>query len=557
MAIRDRLRNISRTHGLEASVHGIPKIAQAKSKSPKIFWSIISICCICAIGYSIGNIVVNYLQKPKTLDINIITASDDIKFPDVTVCNKFPFDVERWLILNEGVFEYINNGNNATVKTDPQHKSLHQLMKSEFSLDNVMEKEKQFREYHLESLVKEYLGYQTKRNVIQRYVRESVKDERIRSDKIRHLNQWSSLVLSLKEEFIKAFGNRQKTFIADCLYDNMKCKIGAVKNHRDVDYLNCYTFSDITMDMKSKHPIRPGQENGLWLTLFLGDPGYVNVGKHVDINLPYNPLNGGFGARIAIHTPGSVAHPKANGFDVAPGHQSNVDLKIQRTSRVNAPYGMCMESDTKEHNEYTRHSCIQKCMSDVFLEKCGCVPSDVMPNVDFKNWNVTYCDEITSDPITWSNRSDCQLGIRSMFSRNDILEEKCQCFEPCEDIEYDFRLSTSQWPSPYEIDSLLQSDMMRKYTTKKQNIAYWKNGGFAKNFVRLNVHLASNRIKHVTERPVYELHALLGTIGGNLALFMGMSVITLIQGFVYLSACACALCGRDNDDDEDETYEKV
>ena len=141
------------------------------------------------------------------------------------------------------------------------------------------------------------------------------------------------------------------------------------------------------------------------------------------------------------------------------------------------------------------------------------------------------------------DRIQCARETRDATQKNATLLEKCRCFPPCSEVFYDISYSLSKWPAGgYEGDAAyfdvfhVERFRERFLGTPKYNIVseYFtdktREQGM-KDFARLNVYIADSNVIITTETPDYLSTQLVSDIGGQLGLWVGISVITLAEVF--------------------------
>jgi len=110
--------------------------------------------------------------------------------------------------------------------------------------------------------------------------------------------------------------------------------------------------------------------------------------------------------------------------------------------------------------------------------------------------------------------------------------EKCKCYPPCGDIVYDVGYSLSPLPEPTGEYNKFYSefDVFLENMPKPTRQLYEKlNTTSNRVLSRLNVFIADCNIIKTTESPDYEPIRLVSDVGGQLGLWIGVSVITLVE----------------------------
>ncbi|KAK2152815.1 hypothetical protein LSH36_317g03027 [Paralvinella palmiformis] len=158
-----------------------------------------------------------------------------------------------------------------------------------------------------------------------------------------------------------------------------------------------------------------------------------------------------------------------------------------------------------------------------------------------QNFSVVRNNPYCSDMIhTWQRRMQCRRQVYDdMTIHEPEAMEECLCYPPCNDMEYDSSYSLSTLPDDPEENTAFYVNI-NQYTetldeSKKQLLASKFGGisnikkGMMKHMSRLNVHIADNNIMKTTESPDYEAIRLVSDIGGQLGLWIGISVMTLFE----------------------------
>ena len=113
-----------------------------------------------------------------------------------------------------------------------------------------------------------------------------------------------------------------------------------------------------------------------------------NVGLQITFDV--NPQDYGaayaqeYGIRVAVHSPGEFSYPQADGFTIAPGEITQINIKHEQQQRLQAPYNSsCMdqyppiyELENLIFNDRYRYSltaCKMACIDYYLKTMCGCV----------------------------------------------------------------------------------------------------------------------------------------------------------------------------------------
>ena len=137
--------------------------------------------------------------------------------------------------------------------------------------------------------------------------------------------------------------------------------------------------------------------------------------------------------------------------------------------------------------------------------------------------------------------------------------EKCNCHWPCEETTYSTSILQAPWPIKRSLDSFLK-DILEDHPNKEDLKAYQhyqklkSNNAtreeiyawVASHFLRLNIYANSNIVLVKEQVPMYTPTDLLCNIGGCLGLWVGMSVITIVECFDLGFKMFVNLCNVEN-----------
>ena len=122
--------------------------------------------------------------------------------------------------------------------------------------------------------------------------------------------------------------------------------------------------------------------------------------------------------------------------------------------------------------------------------------------------------------------------------------EKCNCFPPCDEVAYDVSYSLSKWPaSGYEGDAAYydvfgierfaqrfnNADSQGKYDLFQKYFTVENRGKGMRDFARLNVYIADSNVVKTQESADYTRNQVVSDIGGQLGLWVGISIITFAE----------------------------
>ncbi|XP_070192797.1 FMRFamide-activated amiloride-sensitive sodium channel-like [Littorina saxatilis] len=501
--------------GSESNAHGLAKIVTSSDTKRKVIWALMVIIGFTAATLQLSLLVRKYLLF-QVVELSEIKDSMPVEFPAITVCNNDPFSVRKLRLLFE--------------KPDDT-----ELM--------------------------QWLNFTQKFN--------------FGAEHTPHLTSIRAFYENLGEE-ARSISHDLDDFLIHCRFNQEKCHISNFTTFFDGNYFNCFTFNGGEQGEKLlMHATGP--QNGLSLILSL-DNDEPPLGSYGVYNLESNILHSA-GARVVVHAPNTMPSPVDHGLDIPPGYSSSIGLKANLHTRLSEPYGNCSTARLPGMDyANTFFSCLQVCKQRIIIEECKC-KSSALPDGPFGK-NVSFCGAIPNWKNILAGRGGYKPGDRvpvtsfacedrkmKELSNDRAYETSCQCYQPCGETFYQKAVSLSYWPLEfYQLYALQlfygsdikQSFMHEAYTLlnelsnisglmKERNdtraediikesltLTEKEKGQRASNLIRqnllrLNVYMEDLSVVEYRQLPAYGLADLFADIGGTLGLWMGISVLTIME----------------------------
>ncbi|XP_043564749.1 acid-sensing ion channel 5-like [Chiloscyllium plagiosum] len=280
------------------------------------------------------------------------------------------------------------------------------------------------------------------------------------------------------KNFTKKYGYQiDNTTLIKCDFFGEPCYPKDFK-HVFTEYGSCYTFNH---DDTAK---RSANISGRGLTVML------------DIKQPEmtdNPSLGFVDAGISfvIHSPKEPPQVETMGLLAGVGMHAYAAIRQLKTINQEYPWGECNPNIKLEHHDtYTTYGCLQECKSKHIKEHCGCIPFLLPDYIEKKGL--------------------CKAGAHSF-----------NCPVPCEEIKYSTVVSYSTFPSLKGLKFL-----SKQFQKSKQYIR--------ENFVYIDIAYKDLNYEMTQQQKALSVTELIGDVGGQLGLFCGGSVITIIEILEYL-----------------------
>uniref|UniRef100_A0A8C3CVT6 Acid-sensing ion channel 1 n=1 Tax=Cairina moschata TaxID=8855 RepID=A0A8C3CVT6_CAIMO len=264
-------------------------------------------------------------------------------------------------------------------------------------------------------------------------------------------------------------------------------------------YGKCYTFNAGQDGKPRLITMKGGTGNGLEIMLDIQQDEYLPVWGETD------ETSFEAGIKVQIHSQDEPPLIDQLGFGVAPGFQTFVSCQEQRLIYLPPPWGDCkaVAGDSEFYDTYSITACRIDCETRYLVENCNCrmvhMPGDA-----------PYCT-----PEQYKECADPAL---------DFLVEKdneyCVCEMPCNVTRYGKELSMVKIPSKASA----------KYLAKKYNKSEQYIG---ENILVLDIFFEALNYETIEQKKAYEVAGLLGDIGGQMGLFIGASILTVLELFDY------------------------
>ncbi|KAM4705250.1 acid-sensing ion channel 1C-like [Rhinophrynus dorsalis] len=301
------------------------------------------------------------------------------------------------------------------------------------------------------------------------------------------------------QEFYDRAGHSMEDMVLECRYRNREC---GAENFTVIytRYGKCYTFNSGQDGFELLYTMKGGTGNGLELMMDIQQDEYLPVfGETDETSLEA-------GVKVQIHSQEEPPFIDQLGFGVAPGFQTFVSCQQQQLLYLPPPWGACKSTpfDSPYFKNYSITACRIDCELRYLLEKCKCRMVH-MPG------NATVCS-----PEQYGECADKEL---------DFLVEKdnsyCVCETPCSTVRYGKELSMVKIPSKASA----------RYLAKKYN----KTEEYIEdNILVLDIFFEALNYETIEQKKAYEVAGLLGDIGGQMGLFIGASILTILEIFDYL-----------------------
>ncbi|XP_063970061.1 acid-sensing ion channel 4-A-like [Lytechinus pictus] len=260
----------------------------------------------------------------------------------------------------------------------------------------------------------------------------------------------------------------------------------------------CFTFNYNTIDRLRARA--PGISHGLQVLLDVREWEYF-----------YSPalgIPGSSGFQIQVFDSNTTT-PRVNEYGVAvgPGTRTLIGLSLYESHNLPPTLGgKCGEKTLKYHDVYRVSSCRLECQTDFVIASCGC-RAHFMPGSDRE------CNP---------PEMMCVRDAAKTFNKDAAF--RCECPIPCRQVRYEATVSQTKYPSDF------YSKYLADQISATRNVNLTEDN-FRDSLCLINIFF-TELIRHkTTQQQAYSFVSLLSDIGGSLGMWIGGSILTLVEVF--------------------------
>ena len=332
----------------------------------------------------------------------------------------------------------------------------------------------------------------------------------------------------LSNEDKSKLGHYLEDILIECKFNGFQCTPKNFTWSFDEVYGNCYTFNSgfdsngNRVDLKQSKI--SGPRSGLQLKV------YVNFYEGL---LGFFKQNG-LGAVIRIGNSSYSTFFDANGVLVSPGFQTNIAVDREFKFMLPKPYSNCeINSNSPTYRpdsdlyslighsvyDYTQQLCFSQCRQSRFIKKKNCS----LP-FTLSLYNASQCNDYDYGLLS-------HYGLWSLLDENpyedNFLNDFCLplCPLECNQTLYKTSISFSQLLGTEFISHIKKNpNLAPDFIHRQIDLTTVE-----KSVVSVNVFYESLSYTLSTESPQMDMVSLIASIGGNLSLFLGVSVFSLCE----------------------------
>eukprot|EP00057_Strongylocentrotus_purpuratus_P023622 XP_011678096.1 PREDICTED: amiloride-sensitive sodium channel subunit beta-like [Strongylocentrotus purpuratus] len=276
-------------------------------------------------------------------------------------------------------------------------------------------------------------------------------------------------------------------------------------------YGSCYTFNS----GYTKVPLRSteiGPIYGLAIELFIDQEEYIST------------LQSSAGIRIIIHDPNEMPFPEDSGSTLAPGRQTSIGLTKVAVHQLDYPYTTCTNDFPNDnifqerfpHTIYSVLACEKNCLFKYIKQECNCADARYRYNE-----TIETCDFDL-------NEDDCVRNATARYINREVI---CGCRTPCRKNSYKESISEAIWPNDAHRPTVLAG--IRQLSDDLRNKIANNTEFIDTNVVKVIVYFSSLEYENFYQTADYTVYDLISALGGQVGLWIGVSVLTVFE-FVEL-----------------------
>ncbi|KAI8481463.1 hypothetical protein Bbelb_408370 [Branchiostoma belcheri] len=300
-------------------------------------------------------------------------------------------------------------------------------------------------------------------------------------------------------------------------------------------YGNCYTFN-ADADNQLKQTTEGAHGNGFTAFVDIKEDKYTEsflVGGNAEVGL-----------KLLVHDPREPPMMDTQGIALAPGNHAFIAIKqilsdywtvpddltssslrpslsftIACSSSLHPyenhvpPWGVCKDLQLEYYDTYTLNGCYLECRSKHVVRNCSCRPYDLPGTAP------------SCDPRTMFT---CVRAVLAQVITGDL---KCDCPVPCRMTSYSTSLSFAGFPNKHT----------RNYLAPLLGM---EPGYMADNGVVFSVFYEKLNYQKIRQLKAMDEGQLSSNIGGMMGLFLGASVLSLLEVCEYLLKRLLGFLGR-------------
>ncbi len=281
-------------------------------------------------------------------------------------------------------------------------------------------------------------------------------------------------------------------------------------------------------------------------------------------NATFGPTSTGpaaAGAFLMVHDP-REAPSTADAVTVPPGMAADVKVTATLLHRLPPPHGECPASWYRARFDaaddpwpgdgdpvgYSRERCEWRCYVRAVAQRCACYMLPWPEDDEAVAFASMVLGPIPNDtlPLCGEDEEACMRGTKVAFSARQLgCEDHCPI--KCHEWHFSAAASYQAFPARNSYPILLAGVQGLK-GNGSVDLDY-----LSRNIIQVRIFVPRFEVLAVTTEAAYGLTALLGDVGGTSGLYIGISLVSVIEviellSLILFAAGACTYCYPPNDD---------
>lgn len=303
--------------------------------------------------------------------------------------------------------------------------------------------------------------------------------------------------------------------IIDCKFITNSCTEDEFEWIFDYQYGNCFEFNSGKNNTALAKVVSEGKYDSLQMELFIGDTNLLNLASKFS------------GISLIIY---NKSHPISSFREIIlpSGSHSDISISVKVVNQYPKPYSNCEINEIGDYKPvnndylmyfienkilYNQKDCYSICLQYFFAQTCECTEA-TFPKIS----NFNKCLSI--------NQSICLVkAFESLIDSNVELECKMKCPIECNTVSYKIEKSQASFPTKTYGD-LLKDDHKFKSKFSNNNLTY---DLLRRSVLSFRIYFEKLSLDVTTETPSMTIVNLFSNIGGTLGLFLGMSLLSIVE----------------------------
>ncbi|KAM4900734.1 bile acid-sensitive ion channel [Sylvia borin] len=275
--------------------------------------------------------------------------------------------------------------------------------------------------------------------------------------------------------------------------------------HVFTEYGNCFTFNH--NDLSARRVSLSGR--GLHLLFDVQQDKFTD-----EPTLGYTDA----GITFVVHSPQELPRFDGLGLLTPVGTHAQVAIRQLKSIIQEYPWGECKpDIKLQYHKIYSTNGCLLECKARYIQDWCGCLPF-ILPG------NGTECDLLKFYKCVYPAVYDIEIkGLCTIGTHNST------CPTPCEETDY---------PTSVTYSNFGGENAIKYFSTKLNKTPEY----IRQNLVRIEIKYHDLSYKITQQQKALTISELLADVGGQLGLFCGASMITIIELLEYIFTNFCWMC---------------